>query len=81
LITSVIILYESANKCRIEGSVDVDNLSESDGSDSECNQDSNRESSGEFVAINGSVLVGLKHGSAACLLASAPLNSTIFRRH
>ena len=31
--------------------------------------------------INSSILAGLKHGSAACLLASAPLNSTIFRRH
>ena len=38
-------------------------------------------SSGEFIAINSSILAGLKHGSAACLLASAPLNSTIFRRH
>jgi len=37
-----------ANKCRIE---EVDNLSESDGSESEYTQDSNRESSGEFVAI------------------------------
>jgi len=70
-----------ANKCRIKGSVGVDNLSEADGSDSECTQDSNRESSGEFVAINSSVLAGLKHGSAASLLASAPLNSTTFRRH
>jgi len=56
-------------------------LSESDGSESECAQDSNRESSGEFVAINSSILVGLKHGSAACLLASAPLNSTVFHCH
>jgi len=47
-------------------------LSESDGSDSECTQDSNRESSGEFVAINSSILAGLKHGTAARLLASAP---------
>ena len=47
----------------------------------ECTQESNRESSGEFVAINSSILAGLKHGSAACLLASAPLNSTIFRHH
>ena len=35
---------------RIERSVEVDNLSESDGSDSEYTQDSNRESSGEFIA-------------------------------
>ena len=41
-----------ANKCRNERSVEVDNLSESDGSESECTQDSNRESSGEFAAIN-----------------------------
>ena len=68
-----------ANKCRIERSVEVDNLSESDGSESECTQDSNRESS--LQIINSSILAGLKHGSAACLLASAPLNSTIFHRH
>ena len=40
-------------------------MSESDGNDSECTQDSNRESSGEFIAINSSILAGLKHGSAA----------------
>jgi len=56
-------------------------LSESDGIESECTQDSNKESSGEFIAINSSILVGLKHGSAARLLAPAPLNSTIFCRH
>ena len=66
---------------RIERSVDVDNFPESDGSESECAQDSNRESSGKFIAINSSILARLKHGSAACLLASAPLNSTIFRCH
>ena len=39
---------------RIERSVDIGNFSESDGSESEYTQDSNRESSGEFVAINSS---------------------------
>jgi len=61
-----------ANKCRIKRSVEVDNLSESDGSDSECTQDSNRESSGKFIAINSSILAALKHGSTASLPASAP---------
>jgi len=51
---------------------EVYNLSESDGSDSECTQDSNRESSGEFIVINSSILAGLKHGSTARLLVPAP---------
>jgi len=55
-----------ANNCRIKRSGEVDNLSESDGSDSECTQDSNRESSGEFVAINTSTLTGLKHAWKHC---------------
>jgi len=42
----------------LERSVEVDNLSESDGSNSECTQDSNRESSGEFIAKNSSILAG-----------------------
>ena len=62
-----------------EGSAEV--LSESDGSDSERGQDSDRESLGELVAINSSIPGGLKHGGAACLHASAPLNSTIFHHH
>jgi len=70
-----------AKKYRMEGSVEVNNLPESGGSDSECSQDNDRESSGKLVAINSSIPGGLKHGGVACLHASVPLNSTIFRCH
>ena len=44
----------------------------------ECGQDSDREWSGELVAIDSSISGGLKHGGAACF---SPSNSTIFHRH